>query len=120
MSAHNTLEEAARSEFTLSDPGDGKTIASPSKQSGVVPLVTAAAETRSLADPARAGLQVTLAMQTDGGDCVVTASSAVNQTGNNTLTFADAGDEITLRAIKKGTALVWRVASNDGVALSTV
>jgi len=36
------------------------------------------------------------------------------------MVFADAGDEITLRASFKAGALVWRVVSNDGVALSTV
>jgi len=51
---------------------------------------------------------------------VVTAASGVNQTGNNTLTFADAGDEILLVAIENSAALAWRVVSNDGVALSTV
>jgi hypothetical protein len=65
-------------------------------------------------------LVITLCFQTDGGDCVVTAASAVNQAGNNTLTLADAGDEITLKSIRSGSSFVYRVASNDGVALSTV
>lgn len=120
MSGHNTLEEMVTSEFVLDDPGASGNIGSPGKQGGVVPLVSAAAETRTLDDPERAGLELTLCMETDGGDVVVTADSAVNQTGNNTLTFADAGDQITLKAIKSGSSLVWRVTSNDGVALSTV
>jgi hypothetical protein len=119
MSGHNTLEEQVVADFAITDPGNGKTIDSPIKNGGVVSLVSAGAETRTLANPEREGLQLTLGFRTDGGDIVVTAASPINQTGNNTLTFADAGDEITLRAILLGSTPVWRVASNDGVALST-
>lgn len=118
MSGHNSLEEQTQAEFLLEDPGNGNAIPSPIKHGGVVPLITAAAETRTLEDPERPGLQITLCFRTDGGDCVVTADTAINQAGNTVMTFADAGDEITLRAIRVGTANVWRVASNDGVALS--
>ena len=100
------------------DPGDAGAI--PVTRSGTCPLVTEGAETRTLAIPTFAGQLLNLGFKTDGGDCVVTAASGVNQTGNNTLTFADAGDEILLVAIENGAALAWRVVSNDGVALSTV
>jgi len=102
----------------IADPGDAGAI--PVTQSGHVSLVTAAAETRTLADPTFAGQVLALAFKTDGGDCVVTAANGVNQTGNNTLTFADAGDLITLQAIELGANLRWRAMANDGVALSTV
>lgn len=120
MSGHNAATELAQSEFDLQDPGASGVIPSPNIHGGVVGLKTAAAETRTLQDPERAGLLITLALAVDGGSCTVTASTAVNQTGNNTLTFEDAGDEITLRSIPLGSSFVWRVASNDGVALSTV
>jgi hypothetical protein len=103
---------------TIADPGDAAAI--PVTKSGTVPIVTAGAETRTLAIPTFLGQQVTLCLKADGGDAVITVASAVNQAGNNTLTMADAGDEITLRAIENGAALAWRVASNDGVALTTV
>jgi len=102
----------------IADPGDAGAI--PVTRSGTCPLVTADAETRTLAIPTFAGQLLNLGFKTDGGDCVVTAASGVNQTGNNTLTFADAGDQILLVAIENGAALAWRVVSNDGVALSTV
>lgn len=120
MSGHNAAYELAQTDFDLDDPGNGGNIPSPGINGGVVGLKTAAAETRTLDAPERSGLIMTLALKTDGGDCVVTASSGVNQTGNNTLTLADAGDEITLRSVPLGSSFVWRVASNDGVALSTV
>jgi len=120
MSGHNAPEQMADADFQIDDPGDGKNIASPQRWGGVVNLVSGASgETRTLSDPEKAGLQITLGFQTDGGgDVAVTAATGINQTGNTVMTLADAGDEITLRSIKKGTAYVWRIASNDGVALS--
>ncbi len=102
----------------IADPGDAGAIAV--TRSGSCPLVSAGAETRTLAIPTFAGQQISLGFKTDGGDITLTVASAVNQTGNNTLVFADAGDQIGLVAIENGAALAWRVVSNDGVALSTV
>lgn len=101
----------------ISDPGDTEAI--PVTNSGSVSLVTTGAETRTLAAPSFVGQVLSLGFKTDGGDCVVTAAAGINQTGNDTLTFADAGDVITLIAIESGASKVWRVLSNDGVALST-
>jgi len=112
----NTVHETLSAVIT--DPGDAGAI--PVTASGSVSLVTADAETRTLADPTFVGQQLALALKTDGGDCVVTAASPVNQTGNNTLTFGDAGDALTLVAVEVGAELNWRVVANDGVGLSTV
>lgn len=102
----------------ITDPGDSGAI--PVTKSGFCNLVTGGAETRTLAGPNFASQILILNFQTDGGDCVVTATPAINQTGNNTLTFADAGDQIVLMAGRSGSSLVWRVQSNDGVGLTTV
>ena len=102
----------------IADPGDEGAI--PVTRSGSCPLVTEGAETRTLAAPSFLGQMLNLAFKTDGGDCVITCATAVNQTGNNTLTLADAGDEILLVAGQSGADLRWRVVCNDGVALSTV
>lgn len=112
ITANNAIANA------IADPGDAGDI--PVLASGHVPIVTAGAETRSLADPTFTGQRMLLCMKTDGGDAVVTADSAINQTGNNTLTFEDAGDSIELVAIESGASKVWRAAHNDGVALTTV
>ncbi len=101
----------------IADPGDGEAI--PVTQSGHVSLETGGAETRSLADPTFAGQVLALGFKADSGDCVVTAANPVNQTGNDEMTFADAGDLITLQAIEVGANLRWRAMANDGVALST-
>ena len=104
--------------LVIADPGDAGAI--PAADSGSVPLVSGGAETRTLADPARAGLILNLMFKTDGGNCVVTTASPVNQTGNNTLTFADVGDAIQLIGCEDGADVEWRVMANDGIALSTV
>lgn len=102
----------------IADPGDGEAI--PVTASGYVPLVTGGAETRTLAAPGFIGQELLLYLKTDGGDCVVTCATAVNQTGNNTITFADAGDFQRLVAVESGANLRWREVANDGAALTTV
>lgn len=104
--------------YLITDPGASGAI--PVTQSGSVQIVTTGAQTRTLAVPQRVGQLLSLSMKTDGGDCVVTVAAAVNQTGNNTLTFNDAGDSIVLIGIESGVSKRWRVVSNDGVTLSTV
>lgn len=102
----------------ITDPGDAGAI--PVTASGWISLVSAGAETRTMAAPTFAGQRISMGFQTDGGDVVLTVSTGVNQTGNNTATFADAGDHFVVEAIEVGANLRWRVIANDGVALSTV
>jgi predicted RecA/RadA family phage recombinase len=102
----------------IADPGDAGAI--PVTASGRVPLVTGGAETRTLAAPSFAGQMLQLEFKTDAGNCVITCATGVNQTGNNTITGADAGDHLLLSAIEVGANLRWRVVANDGWALSTV
>lgn len=109
---HNPLSAA------ITDPGNAGAI--PVTNSGYCPLVTAAAETRTLAAPTYAGQLLSLSMKTDGGDCVVTCATGINQAGNNTITFNDAGDAVLLEAIYVGSNLRWRVVRNDGATLATV
>lgn len=102
----------------MADPGNAGAIAV--TKSAFVPLVSAGAETRTLAIPTFEGQMMALSMQTDGGDIVVTAASAINQTGNNTITFNDVGDVLVLIAVNKSGALCWRTLTSDGTSLSTV
>jgi hypothetical protein len=100
----------------ITDPGDAGAIGV--NRSGSVSLVTAGAETRTLAIPTAIGQTITLYFQTDGGDCVVTVASAINAAGNTVITLNDANDSITLRGVHTGAALAWRVIVNDGCTLS--
>jgi len=121
MSGNTAIFKEYGSDHEFTDPGDAAAIV-PDRQRAVCPMVStvSAGETNTLPDPEFMGQELTICFKTDGGDRVITAATGVNQTGNNTLTFADAGDMIALRAIQSGSSVVWRVMSNDGVALSTV
>lgn len=99
------------------DPGDGKDI-SARLTIDFVALSTSGAETRGLLDPVCEGIELTLAMADDGGNCVVTADSAINASSNTIMTFADEGDVIVLKSVRIGNDPKWRVVGNDGVALS--
>lgn len=103
---------------SIADPGDAGAI--PVVNSGNVEIVTAGAETRTIAAPTHVGQQLLLAMKTDGGDCVITVATTVNQAGNNTITLNDPGDACLLTAGISGGDIRWRLADVDGAVLSTV
>lgn len=118
MAGRRTRERFnAPKQFVVPDPGNGGAIAPGA--SGICSLVSTGAETRTVAAPEHFGQELTLAMQTDGGDIVVTFSAAFNAAGNTTMTFADVMDVATLISIWNGANLRWRICCNDGVALST-
>lgn len=112
QAAHGTLESV------VADPGAAGAIAVTGN--GSVQLVSVAAETRTLAAPGYVGQKLSLCLKTDGGDVVVTCATGLNQAGNNTATFNDAGDLLELLAVQVGSAKRWRVAVNDGATLATV
>ena len=110
-------QAATASANTIADPGTG--VAIPVTTSGVVPIVTAGAETNTLAIPTFVGQVLDLIMDTRvGGDRVVTSAQRINQAGNTIMTFGAAGDYIRLIGVTIGGVLRWQVAANDGVALS--
>ncbi|MBN2445644.1 MAG: DUF2190 family protein [Phycisphaerae bacterium] len=104
-------------ENAIADPGDGEAI--PVTRSGHVAIVTEGAETRTLAAPSFAGQQLLLYMKTDGGNCVITAATTLNETGNNTITFANTGEAVLLHGVEEGATFRWRVTTADGASLST-
>ena len=112
VTVHETLSAV------IADPGAAGAI--PVTGSGHCSIVTTAAQTRTLAAPTFAGQMISITMKTDGGDCTITCSTGINQTGNNTIVLNDAGDSIVLHAVEVGANLRWRVLSNDGCTLSTV
>ena len=116
------VEEIASREVApvlIPDPGNAGTI--DVSRSGYLELTTAAAETRTLPDPTFRGQIIDLVFITDGGNCVVTSDSAVNQTGNNTITFTDVGEHTRLVGAWNATdGWEWKTVVNDGAALTTV
>lgn len=102
------------------DPGDAGTIKC-TESPQVVGLKSSGAETRTLADPDGPGQILIMSFVTDGGDVTVTADTAINQDGNNTMTWADAGDIQVLVSVEiSAGTYAWREIANDGVALTTV
>lgn len=101
---------------TIADPGNAGAI--PVTTNGVCALTSAGAETRTLAIPTFMGQRLSLICDTYVGNIVVTSAQAINQAGNTVMTFNAAADYIALEAATVGGALRWRVAANDGVALS--
>lgn len=73
-------------------------------------IVTSGAATTTLADGVE-GQEKFILMLTDGGDCVLTPA---NLRAANTITFNDAGDNVTLKFI--GTE--WSVVSNVGCTVA--
>lgn len=111
-------EVAAPGATGITDPGNAGAI--PVTASGFCPIVTAGAETRTIAAPTITGQELWLLFKTDGGDCVITVATFINQAGNNTITLNDAGDAVLLKAKLNGNNKRWSVVVNDGAALSTV
>lgn len=112
ITIHNPLTAA------IADPGDAGAI--PVVNSGSVSIVTAGAETRTIAIPTAVGQQLSVYMKTDVGDCTITVASAINETGNNTILLDDPGEHIVLVGVDIGGTLFWRVLASDGATLSTV
>lgn len=100
----------------ITDPGNAGAV--PVTVSGRVPIVTAGAETRTLAAPTFVGQELLIYMKTDGGDCVITCATTFSQSGSTTITLNDAGDAIRLIAVEQGANLRWRCAVNDGCVLA--
>jgi hypothetical protein len=101
------------------DPGDGEAIAV-TNSANIAITTGGSGETNTLAIPTFVGQQLMLSLDVDGGgDRVVTVTGNVNAAGNNTITFATAGESIVLDAFTVAGALVWRKTGGDA-GLTTV
>ena len=70
---------------------------------------------------AAASYRSILEAEPDHFDALNHLGVVMNQTGNNTLTFADIGDHVRLAGFNNATdGWEWREIANDGVALTTV
>ena len=117
IATFNGKTASGASAALIADPGASGAI--PVTANGVCALTTAGAETRTLAIPTFVGQLLTLTLDTDGGDCVVTVASAFNQAGNTTITLNDAGDTINLIGSTIAGARCWRIVNNDGCTLGS-
>lgn len=120
MSSHRILHDAFRAPFRMTDPGASGTI-TVDRDRAVVPVVTATAESRTLAQPTKAGLICTVELDTDGGDLTLTVTGGYNQAAATSLTLGDAGDFVTFISIKVGASYYWRVLQgSEGVSVRSV
>lgn len=107
-------------ETEISDPGASGTIAV-DKSLAVCNLVSAGAETRTMADPTKQGAVVTLYHYTDGGDITVTFTTAYTEDGATTFTFSDVGQFLVLQSFRVSNGVyAWRKIADYASANSTV
>jgi hypothetical protein len=100
----------------VADPGNAGAI--PVSESGTCNLVSAGAETRTLAAPQFVGQQIALNGDTVVGAIAVTVASAFNTAGNTIITVTAAGQNAVLVGATIAGALRWRLIANDGTTLS--
>ena len=95
---HNTLYEGPKK---IDDPKDGGTILVADDLQICEMVSLAAGETRTLANPTKPGIRLTLYHMTDGGDITVRASEGFNVALETEAAFADAGDTLELISVTK-------------------
>ncbi len=110
MSAHSTLQDIFIGS-PLKDPGASGTI-TVDRSPCYVPLISATAETRTLARPTREGAVLFLSMRTDGGDITLTVTGGFNEDGDTSFTFSDAGQFAAFVSGYDGTNYYWRLFSH--------
>lgn len=107
-------------DFTLADPGASGVI-SPQGNFCNVRLISAAAESRTVPDPTKSGIDMVLNCVTYGGAITVTFASAFNEFGDTVLGFSAVGQIAKFRSAENGSGTyVWRLLSNDGASIGGV
>lgn len=110
---HRVHSDLFRVGKSMPDPGDAGTIRV-TEDLQICEMVSAAAETRTLADPTKQGIRFILRLLTDGGNVTVTAASGLNTAGNTQATFADASDLLELVSAQTASGFRWEVLKNVG------
>jgi hypothetical protein len=92
---------------------------------GYIPLITltgGGTETRTLADPASANQRLLIYLHTNAATGVdITASSAIDETGNDSLDFTAVGQFVDLVSVQDvAGGFAWRVVGYDGATGPTV
>lgn len=111
MAGHRWNKDGYIGQGILPDPGASDTIFV-DRQLCYVPLVSATAETRTLARPVRVGIDVTIAMKTDGGNITLTVTGGYDESGTTSFVFSDAGQFIRLVSCEAGGTFFWRKMSD--------
>jgi hypothetical protein len=115
MSSHRILHDSFQAAYLMTDPGDAGTI-TVDRDRAVCPVVTATTETRTLAQPTKAGIMCMVVLDTDGGDLTMTVTGGYNNDDDTSVVLDDAGDFILFVAIKEGANYYWRVVAQEGTS----
>jgi len=113
MVPSNALHKLLSSPYQMTDPGDAGTI-TVDRQFAVVPIVSSGIETRTLAQPTKAGLQITLSMKTYVGAVTVTVTGGYNQAADTTFVLGTAADWVTLKSHQISTSYYWTIVAQEG------
>ncbi len=124
MSAHRALRDMFRAFESVgpgigNDPGNAGSL-NVTLWGQIFLITTAAAETRTLARPDKAGIMTTVVLDTDGGDMTLTVTGGYNSAGDTSIVFGDAGDTVVFLSVKTGTTYQWTVIAQMGTNLSTL
>ena len=111
--SHRIHSDLFRVPKSMDDPGNAGIIRV-TQDLQICEMVSAAAETRTLANPTKQGIRFTLRLLTDGGNVTVTSSNGLNASGNTVATFEDAGDLLQLMSVKTSTGFRWDIVHNIG------
>lgn len=124
MSSHRVLRDLFRAYESvgpgfIADPGNGQTI-NPVSWGQYASIVTNAAESRTLAQPDKAGILFMVGLDVDGGDLTLTVTGGYNPAGDTTITFGDAGDFVVFMSVKTGSTYQWTVVCAIGTNVNNL
>lgn len=117
MNPSNVLQRELQCPFRIDDPGDGGSIIV-DRNRGTCLVTTAAAETRTLPRPTKAGLVTRVQLYVDGGDCTLTVTGGYNEDGDTSITLDDIGDYVEFESIVTSDGstetFYWQITSQRG------
>lgn len=113
MSAHKAPYDLHSPAVHMVDPGASGTITA-DRNPCYVALVSATAESRTLANPTEKGVRLIVQMLTDGGDITLTVTNGYNLNGDTVITFNEATQVAIFESYNvSGTAFRWKLVWTD-------
>ncbi len=120
MSGNVMRNALKRSDATMNDPGNGGALIC-DRDLGMFRLSSAGAETRTMANPPRAGLHMEMNCFAYVGNIVITFASAFTENGDTTLTFTGKGQVASFISAEMDSGVyLWRLESQDGPTGATL
>jgi hypothetical protein len=113
MGRHNILAQLYDADYVVPDPGDAGTIVF-SRWGQVCNLTSTTTETRTVAQPTKAGILAIINHDVASGTITTTITGGYNQAGTTDIATSTAGDRIVLISVKVGTSYLFRLVSQEG------